>query len=104
MLDAPAYLFGFASLLASLWGLGMGAARVRSRLLAGWSGLPARLADSVITIGLLILIAELIGLAGALERVPLVAACVVVGLGLRTAIRPPAGDCQGPPAPVQGGW
>ncbi|MDQ2940262.1 MAG: hypothetical protein M3R23_07005 [Actinomycetota bacterium] len=105
MLDAPAYLLGFASLVASLWALGLGAARVRSRLLSGWSGLPACLADAVIALALLIWIAELIGTVGMLERAPLVAACVAVGLGLRLAVRPPPpGDGHPPPAPPYGSW
>src|SRR5437868_8577751 len=104
MLAAPAFLLGFASLFASLWALGLGAARVRSRLLVGWSGLPARLADGVIAIALLIWIAELIGIVGGLERLPLVAACVIVGLVLRTTIRPPTGVERPLPAPRQGDW
>ena len=105
MLDAPAYLLGAAALLASICALALGAARVRSRLLAGWSGIPARLADAVITLALLIWIAELIGTVGMLERAPLVAACVAVGLGLRLGVRPaPPGDGQAPPAPDPGSW
>ena len=84
MLDAPAYLLGAATLLVSIWALALGAARVRSRLLAGWSGLPARLADAVIALALLILIAELVGTVGMLERIPLAAACVAVGLGFES--------------------
>ncbi|MDQ2940502.1 MAG: hypothetical protein M3R23_08240, partial [Actinomycetota bacterium] len=105
MLDAPAYLLGTAALLASLCALGFGAARVRTRLLAGWSGLPARLADAVITLALLIWIAELVGAVGMLERAPLVAACVAVGLGLRLAVRPPPpGAGRPPPSPAHGSW
>jgi hypothetical protein len=104
MLDAPAYLLGAATLLASIWALALGAARVRSRLLAGWSGLPARLADAVIALALLILIAELVGTVGMLERIPLAAACVAVGLGLRVSVRPPRETGQPPPAPEPGSW
>jgi len=104
MLDAPAYLLGAAALLASICALALGAARVRSRLLAGWSGLPARLADAVITLAMLIWIAELVGTVGLLERVPLAAACVAVGVGLRVAVRPPGKTGQPPPAPEQGSW
>ncbi|MEK6250546.1 MAG: hypothetical protein AABM43_01175 [Actinomycetota bacterium] len=105
MLDAPAYLLGMTALLASICALGFGAARVRSRLLAGWSGIPARLADAVIALALLIWIAELVGTVGMLERAPLVAACVAVGLGLRLAVRPPPpGDGQPPPGPAHGSW
>ncbi len=105
MLDAPAYLLGMTALLASICALGLGAARVRSRLLGGWLGLPARLADAVLTLALLTLTAELIGAVGMLERAPLVAACLAVGLGLRFVLRPPAaGVDQPPPAPPSGRW
>lgn len=105
MLDAPAYLLGMTALLASVCALGLGAARVRSRLLAGWSGIPARLADAVIALALLIWIAELVGTVGMLDRAPLVAACVAVGLGLRLGVRPPPpGDGQPPPEPDHGSW
>jgi hypothetical protein len=105
MLDAPSYLLGIAALLASVGALALGAARVRSRLLNGWSGLPAHLADAILTLALLIVTAELIGAVGMLERAPLVAACLAVGLGLRLAVRPPRhGAGQPPPAPPCGRW
>lgn len=105
MLDAPSYLLGIAAILASAGALALGAARVRSRLLNGWSGLPAHLADAILTLALLIVTAELIGAVGMLERAPLVAACLAVGLGLRLAVRPPLhGAGQPPPAPPSGRW
>jgi hypothetical protein len=104
MLDAPAYLLSAAALLASLCALGLGAARVRSRLLAGWSGLPARLADAVLVIAMLILIAESIGTVGLLQRLPLTVVCVGLGLGLRFAVPAPSGAGQAFPEPDQGGW
>ena len=50
--------------------------------LPGWTGTPAVLADSVIAIGVfLVVISELLGLFGILDGVLLVAACLIVGGG-----------------------
>jgi hypothetical protein len=103
MLAPPAYIFSIAALLVSVGALALGAVRVRSRLLAGWAGMPARLADAVLTLALLVWTAELIGAVGILQRAPLVAACLAVGLGLRLAVKPaPPGVGHPPPAPPGG--
>jgi len=105
MLDATDYLLNVTSMAIVVGALALGATRVRSRLLNGWSGLPAHLADAVLTLALLIWIAELIGAVGMLEHGPLVAACLVVGLSLRFAVRPPGpGSGQPPPAAPSGKW
>jgi hypothetical protein len=101
-MDVPAYLLSVAGLVITVGALALGAIRVRSRLIPGWSGMPVRLADSVITLALLIWIAELIGAVGMLRPVPLIAACLSVGLALRLTVRPaPPGDGL-PPAPSEG--
>jgi hypothetical protein len=100
MLDISGYLLSVTGLLLAVGSLLLGAMRVRSRLLNGWSGMPALLADAVLTLGLLIWIAELIGAVGMLKQAPLIAACLGVGLALRFAVRPPSpGTGQPPPAP-----
>src|SRR5690606_17081446 len=81
---------------------GFTAWRLRSRLMPGWTGAPARLVESVVAVGLVLLSAELLGLFGQLEAVPLV---VLLGL-LATAawlrlIPHPAGPGDSvPPAPA----
>jgi hypothetical protein len=105
MLDAADYLLGVAALAIALGSLFLGGSRLRGRLLNGWSGPPAYLADAVLSLALLILIAELLGAVAVLERWPLVAACLVVGVGLRLVVRRPRhGAGQPPPAPASGVW
>jgi hypothetical protein len=88
------YALGVAGLAAIAASLGLAAARVRARLLPGWRGAPAWLADAILALGALILISELLGLIGILMGVPLVIVSVVAGgavfLGLgRAAGGPP---------------
>jgi hypothetical protein len=105
MLDLTQYLFGVSCLLLAVGALALGAVRLRRWLLNGWSGPPALLADSILTLGLLILIAELLGVAGALSRIPLVLAALGLGTGLRLGVPPPApGGGAPPPAPAAGPW
>lgn len=105
MLDLPQYLLASGALLLSVGSLAVGSTRVRRRLLAGWWGLPARLADAVLTLALLIWVCELLGAFGLLSRAPLVLACVAVGAGLRLVVAP-AGQrvAEPPPAPSSGPW
>src|SRR5262249_1761466 len=46
-----------------------------------WTGTPALLADAVLAIGFLVLIAQVLGLFGILDGVILVVACLIVGGG-----------------------
>jgi hypothetical protein len=80
-LSALEYLAGVAELAAIAAALGYGAIVVRARLLPGWGGAIARLAELVLAIALLVTISQLLGLLGALEEWPLVIACVAVGIG-----------------------
>jgi hypothetical protein len=73
------YLIGLAALAAIAGALGLGAYRVRARLMPGWSGAPARVAEAVLAIAALILVEEVLGTVGLFDRVPLVIAAVVVG-------------------------
>src|SRR4051794_11834652 len=105
MLDVSDYLLSVLALALVLGPLVLAAVRVRGSLLAGWSGMPAYLTDAVLTLALLILISELIGAVGLLQRVPLIVASLAVGIGLRLAVPAPApGVEQGPPAPPSGTW
>jgi hypothetical protein len=56
---------------------GFTAFRLRARLLPGFTGAPARLVEVVAGVGLLILLAELLGLVGLLRTLPLV---IVLGI------------------------
>ena len=75
------YLLGAAELAVIAAALGVGAYHVRALLAPAWVGALGRLAEIVLGISALILVSELLGLVGLFEDVPLVIACVAVGLG-----------------------
>lgn len=65
-----------------------GAVRARSRLLPGWSGPPAWLADLLLGVALVLWIAELLGSVGLFRELPFVVAMVVAGLAIRELVAP----------------
>ncbi len=66
--------------------LGLAAVAIRRRVLADWTGAPARLAESVIGLALLIGVLELLGTVGLFSFAPIVIACLLVGsASLRSA-------------------
>jgi hypothetical protein len=75
------YILGTVGLLAVVISLAIAGRTTRRAALPGWTGTPALLADSVLAIGYLVVIAELLGLFGILDGVLLVAACLIVGGG-----------------------
>jgi hypothetical protein len=102
LLDATHYLAGVAELALAIGAAALGAARVRGRLLPGWRGAPAWLADAVLTIALLLWVGELLGTFGAFSEAPYVASSLLGGLALWLLISPvpPAGaEAAVPPAP-----
>jgi hypothetical protein len=76
------YVLGVAGLAAIIAPLGLAAVRLRALAVPDWTGAPARLAEAVIGLALLLAIAELLGTVELLKPIPLIAACVVTGLGL----------------------
>lgn len=58
------YLAGAVEMLVVIAALGYGAVRLRARLLDGWSGARARLAEIVLGLSLLVVSLELIGVVG----------------------------------------
>ncbi|MEA2474952.1 MAG: hypothetical protein QOE06_2867 [Thermoleophilaceae bacterium] len=106
------YLLGLVLLALTVAPLAAGAARVRARLLPGWHGAPARVAEAVMAIGALVVIAELLGTAGLFRAWAVVPACVAAGAGawIWGARLPEAGGARArpaaraaaPPAPPQG--
>ncbi len=75
------YLLGAAELAVIAASLGLGAYRVRALLVPGWTGAIARLAEFILGISALIVVAELVGVVGLLTEGGLVPACVIAGLG-----------------------
>jgi hypothetical protein len=76
------YAFGVIGLALVAVPMAMGAVRLRRRLLPGWAGAPARLAESVLAVGLLTVLLQLLGAIGILVPGVLIPAALVVGLGL----------------------
>jgi len=105
-LSLGAYLAGVLELVGIALALAFGALRARARLLPGWSGAPARLAEAVIGLALLVWAMEALGAVGILEEAPLVALCVALGIGVGLASgrgdRPDLANAQIPPSRVAG--
>ncbi len=82
------YLFGAAELAVIVAALGIGAFHVRALLVPAWTGALARLAEFILGLSALVVIAELLGVLKLLEEVPLVAVCALVGIGAALWARP----------------
>jgi hypothetical protein len=91
------YLQGSIELIAVAGAMGFAAIGMRGRLLPGWSGASARLAEVVLGLSLLVVILELVGVVGLYRPGWVLLAALVVGLGIGFALRPPS---QGPPLPA----
>jgi Dolichyl-phosphate-mannose-protein mannosyltransferase len=98
-LSLGAYLAGALELVAIALSLGVGATQTRARFLPGWSGAPARLAELVIGLALLLWAMEALGAVGAMEEAPLVGLCVVLGIGVGLLASGPRGAPTRPQVP-----
>ncbi len=79
------YALGAAALLVVVGGAGVAAVAIRRRWLADWTGAPARLAEAVTGLALLIGLLELLGALGLFALGPIVIACALAGVaGLRS--------------------
>jgi hypothetical protein len=94
------YLQGSIELIVVAGALGYAAVGLRGRLLAGWSGASARLAEVVLGLSLLVVTAELVGVIGLYRPGWVLLAAVVVGVGLGLALRPPRAGIGLPSPPV----
>ena len=78
-------MLGAAALLVVLGSLATAAVAVRRRVLPDWTGAPARLAEIVTGLALLIGILEVLGAVGLFELGPIVIACALAGVaGVRS--------------------
>jgi len=103
VLSTPDYLAGAAELLLAAGAAVFGAARVRARLLPGWSGPPGWLATAVLALALLLAVAELVGTAGLFEDLPYLAAMLLAAAAAALwARRGAAGAASAPAAPEPG--
>src|SRR6476619_24936 len=94
------YLQGSIELIVVAGALGYGAVALRGRLLPGWSGASARLAEVVLGLSLLVVTAELVGVIGLYRPGWVLLAAVVVGVGIGLALRPPRRGIELPALPV----
>jgi hypothetical protein len=79
--SAGDYILGVIGLVAVVLSMAIAGRTARRAALPTWTGTPALLADAVLAIGILVVVAELLGLFGALDGVLLVAAALIVGGG-----------------------
>ena len=104
------YLGGVLGLTAVVVPMALAAVRLRRRLLPGWEGAPARLAEAVLGVALLTVLLQLLGAFGILVPAVLIVATLVVGLGIHFGLRgafpsyidgkAPHADVAAPPAPA----
>ena len=80
------YLLGIVSLALTLVPLALAAFALRRRYFRGWTGALARLGELVIGLALLIAVLELLGAVGLFRLLPIVLACITVGLGIWWAV------------------
>ncbi len=76
------YAFGVVGLALVAIPMAMGGVRLRGRLLPGWEGAPARLAEAVLAVALFTILLQLLGAFGILVPGVLIPAALLVGLGL----------------------
>jgi hypothetical protein len=103
------YLFGVIGLALVAIPMAMGGVRLRRRLLPGWEGAPARLAEAVLAVALLTVLLQVLGAFGILYAAVLIPAALIVGLGLYYGVRgafpvhitekTPSRSPEAPPAP-----
>lgn len=73
------YLVGVVLLAAALAPLSCAAVSLRRRLVPNWPPMPARLAEALIVLMLLLGVLHALGSVGLFRRVPVVLACIAVG-------------------------
>jgi hypothetical protein len=88
MLGLARYLLGAAELIWLVGFAWIGASRICRRLLPELGGEAAFLASAIVTIALLIWVAELLGTVSLFKPVPYLLGVAVLGLALRFAISP----------------
>src|SRR5947207_15556405 len=77
------------------------AVRVRTRLVPGWSGPPARLAEAVLAAAALVAIGEALGAVGLLRRWAVLAAAVALAAAAAAALRgAPGAGVDGDKVPI----
>ncbi len=81
-LGAGAYVAGSVSLVVAVAVLAWGAWRLRGAILPHWAGAPARLAEIVMALAVVIGLAQVLGTFAAFRRFPMLVVTVAAGLGM----------------------
>jgi hypothetical protein len=93
------YLAGSIELIVVAAAIAFAAVGLRGRLLPGWSGAPARLAEVVLGVSLLVVVLELIGVVGLYRPGWVLAGAILAGVGIGLwAGRPGEGPALPAPA------
>ena len=100
------YATGVIGLAAIAIPLAYAGSALRGRLLPGWSGAPALLADAVLALSLLTILLQLLGGVGLFHAVPIVLASLALGAAARFALPPAPGGCRTrlPPSLARSSW
>jgi hypothetical protein len=101
MLGPGRYLLGVVELLLLVGFAWLGASRVRRRWLPEVGGEAGFLASAVVTVALLLWVAELLGTVSAFKPVPYLLSVAVLGLVLRRFVPPAGGAPMGAPHRAQ---
>jgi hypothetical protein len=96
-MSATEYLVGVVLLVVGVGALVFGAVRLRSTLLPQWTGAHARLAETIVAVGVAVGVSELLGIIGIFRRGPVVAGFVVFAIVVRFTC--PASRSRAPAAP-----
>ncbi len=95
-LSAGSYVLGVAAVTVVVASLALGACSLRRTLLPGWTGPPARIAETVIALGALFACLHVLGSVGGFRRFPVFVVLVIAGLVMavvgRALPRPGAAD------------
>lgn len=78
-MSAGGYILGLVLLALIVAPLAAGAVRVRARLLPGWDGAPARVAEAVLALGAVVVLSELLGSVGLFHEAALIPASLLAG-------------------------
>ena len=96
MLGLGRYLLGVAEIALLVGFAGLGASRMRSRLLPRFEGAPSHLATGVLALAILIWAAEILGTVSLFKPVLYVLLVLAIGLSLRLCVSPGGGEGEGP--------
>jgi hypothetical protein len=103
MLNLGSYLLGALQLALVVVPIGFTAYRLRQRLMPAWVGAPARLVESILGVGLVIWLSELLGTFGLFYAGALIVSSVLLATAsylLTLGASPAGGAAGGPPRAV----